>query len=155
MNRFAISNAVTALSGAVLAGVNFQAAAQTVLFDFENAVVHSPLPITLTANGLTAQFLATAQGFSIQRADTMGFTPAGFLGNCIYPNSVFGADLVIRFSESLSAFSILYAPQELGCDSSATMRVSAYNVTEISAGKFQFVDSKAMAAQRFYCVRMQ
>jgi hypothetical protein len=101
-------------------------AAQPVLFDFDNAPVHAPLPITLSAGGITAQFSATGQGFSIQPANTMGFTPAGFLGNCIYPDSVFAADLLVNFSTNLTDFSILYAPQELGCDSSATMRVTAY-----------------------------
>ena len=96
------------------------------LFDFENATVHSPLPLSLTVDGITAQFSATGQGFSIQPADTMGFTPAGFSGNCIYPSSVFQSDLHIDFSEILSQLSILYAPQELACDSSARMRVTAF-----------------------------
>ena len=101
-------------------------AAQTVLFDFDNAPQYSPLPIALTVGGITAQFSATGQGFSIQRADTMGFTPTGFAGNCIYPDSIYAADLLVGFSQTLTDFSILYAPQELACDSSATMRVTAY-----------------------------
>lgn len=101
-------------------------AAQPVLFDFDNAPAHTPLPITLSVGGITAHFSATGQGFSIQPANSMGFTPAGFSGNCIYPDSVFAADLLVSFSTNLTAFSILYAPQELGCDSSATMRVTAY-----------------------------
>jgi hypothetical protein len=105
--------------------ISFYVRAQT-LFDFENAPVHSPLPLSLTVNGITAQFSATGQGFSIQPATTMGFTPAGFSGNCIYPSSVFASDLDISFSESLSRLSILYAPQELACDSSARMRVTAF-----------------------------
>jgi hypothetical protein len=56
----------------------------------------------------------------------MGFTPAGFFGNCIYPNSINAADLLVSFSTTLTSFSIMYAPQELGCDDSATMRVTAY-----------------------------
>jgi hypothetical protein len=103
-----------------------RAGAQSVLFDFENANRYSPLPITLTAGGITAQFSATGQGFSIQAANTMGFTPAGFSGNCIYPGSIYAADLIVNFSAPLTDFSILYAPQELACDSSATMRVTAY-----------------------------
>jgi hypothetical protein len=102
------------------------ARAQTILFDFENAPVHTPLPIALTVGGITAQFSATGQGFSIQPANSMGFTPVGFSGNCIYPSSVFAADLHVSFSQLLTDFSILYAPQELACDSSATMRVTAY-----------------------------
>lgn len=104
----------------------FRAGAQTILFDFENANRYSSLPITLTAGGITAQFSATGQGFSIQAANTMGFTPAGFSGNCIYPGGVYAADLVVNFSAPLTDFSILYAPQELACDSSATLRVTAY-----------------------------
>jgi len=102
------------------------AGSQTILFDFENEPVHSPLPISLTVGGVTAQLSATGQGFSIQPANTMGFTPVGFSGNCIYPSSVFAADLIVDFSSPVSAFSILYAPQELACDSSATMRATAY-----------------------------
>ena len=103
-----------------------RAGAQSVLFDFENATVHSPLPISLTVSGITAQFSATGQGYSIQEANTIGFTPVGFSGLCIYPSSVFAADLLVSFSVALTDFSILYAPQELACDSSATMRVTAY-----------------------------
>ncbi len=103
-----------------------RAHAQTILFDFENAPVHTSVPISLTMGGVTAQFSATGQGFSIQPANSLGFTPVGFSGNCIYPNSVFAADLLVSFSVPLTDFSILYAPEEYACDSSATMRVTAY-----------------------------
>jgi hypothetical protein len=102
------------------------ASAQAVLFDFDNAQIHSPLPIDQTAGGITAHLSATGQGYSIQEANTMGFTPAGFAGNCIYPNSIELADLLIRFDQALTDFSIMYACQELGCDDAATMRVTAY-----------------------------
>lgn len=95
-------------------------------FDFDGAPIHTSLPIDLTVDGVTAHFSATGQGFSIQPANTMGFTPAGFGGLCLYPNSVFAADLHIGFSVSVTDFSILYAPQELGCDDSAILRVTAY-----------------------------
>jgi hypothetical protein len=114
---------------AILSGTALIAApawAQSVLFDFENAPLHSPLPVSLTVGGITAHFSATGQGFSFQQANTMGFTPAGFSGHCIYPSSVYAADLLIDFSEPLTDFSILYAPQELACDSSARMKVTAY-----------------------------
>lgn len=101
-------------------------AARAVLFDFDNAPIHTSLPIDLTVGGITAHFSATGQGFSIQRADAMGFTPLGFAGLCIYPNSVFPADLLVGFAQTLTDFSIMFAPQELGCDDSATMRVTAY-----------------------------
>ena len=110
----------------VLAGLATPAAGQAVLFDFDTAPPYSPLPINLTVGGITAQFSATGQGFSIQRADALGFTPVGFAGYCIYPSSVYAADLLIGFSQALTDFSILYAPEEYACDSSATMRVTAY-----------------------------
>jgi hypothetical protein len=118
-----------ALAKLIATGLTIQAThseAQNILFDFENAPGFSPLPINLTAGGITARFTATGQGFSIQPANSMGFTPAGFSGLCLYPNSVFASDLTIAFSQVLTAFSILYAPQELACDSSARMRVTAY-----------------------------
>src|SRR5947209_4044137 len=111
MGGYGIGRTVKNLGSAVFICASLQAAAQSIVFDFENATLHSPLPIELTVGGLTAQVSATGQGFSIQRADTMGFTPAGFSGNCIYPSSVFAADLIIRFSERLIGFSVLYAPQ--------------------------------------------
>jgi len=105
--------------------------AQSVLFDFNNATIHSPLPINLTAGGITAQFSGTGSGYSIQEAGVLGFTPLGFDGLCIYPNSVFAADLLISFDQTITDFSIMYAPQELGCDDSATMRVTAYMNTTL------------------------
>jgi len=114
---------VTLIAAGCLAAA---ACAQTVLFDFDTAPVHTSLPLNLTVGGLTAQFSATGQGFSIQPANTLGFTPAGFSGNCIYPNSIYAADLLVSFSQTITNFSILYAPEEYACDSSATMRVTAY-----------------------------
>jgi hypothetical protein len=105
---------------------NFGLDPQGRVFDFDNAPVHTSLPIDLTVGGLAAHFSATASGFSIQQANAMGFTPAGFAGLCVYPNSVFPADLVVDFSAPLTSFSILYSPQELGCDDSATMRATGF-----------------------------
>jgi hypothetical protein len=102
------------------------ASAQSVTFDFDNAPLHATLPIDLTVGGLSAHFSATGQGFSIQTADVLGFTPPGFSGYCVYPNSVFAADLLIAFSRPVVDFSILYSPEEYGCDDSATMRVTGY-----------------------------
>ena len=103
-----------------------QAQAQPVLFDIDNAPLFSALPLDLTVDGITAHLSATSQGFSIQLANALGFTPAGFGGNCVYPSSVYAADLLISFSAPMTGFSILYAPEEYACDSSATMRVTAY-----------------------------
>lgn len=100
--------------------------AQVVLFDFDNAPLHSGLPISQTVSGITAQFTATGDGYSIQDANVLGFTPQGFSGRVIYPNSINLADLLIKFDSKLTDFSIMYACQELGCDDAATMRVTAY-----------------------------
>jgi hypothetical protein len=100
--------------------------ALAVLFDFDSAPIHAPFPLDLTVDGITAHFSGTGQGYSIQSADVMGFTPAGFAGLCIYPSSVFAADLLVSFSTPLTDFSILFSPQELGCDDSATIRVTAF-----------------------------
>lgn len=105
---------------------NFSAGAGALLFDFNSGPLHTSFPIDLTVAGLTAHFSATGGGYSIQRADTMGFAPWGFDGYCVYPNSVFAADLLVSFSQPITDFSILYSPQELGCDDTATMRVTAY-----------------------------
>jgi hypothetical protein len=111
----------------VLTGLlTVRAEAQSILFDFDSLAAHSGLPAAYTVGGITASFTATGQGFSIQPANTLGFTPVGFAGNCIYPNSINAADLHVGFSPPLTDFSILYAPHELACDSSATLRVTAY-----------------------------
>ncbi|MBL8763460.1 MAG: hypothetical protein JNM07_04240 [Phycisphaerae bacterium] len=95
-------------------------------FTFDDAPPYTSLPVSLAFDGLAAHLSATGSGFSIQHADALGFTPAGFGGLCVYPNSVFPADLIADFSEPLTFFSIMYAPQELGCDDSARMRVTVY-----------------------------
>jgi hypothetical protein len=100
--------------------------AQAVLFDFDSAPVHTPLPINQTVGGITAHFSATGQGFSIQDYFGNNFVPIGFSGLFISPNSINASDLLIRFDQTLTNFSILYTPEEYGCDSSATMRVTAY-----------------------------
>ncbi len=99
---------------------------QSVMFDFNNATDHAPFPIDINNGGISAHFSATGEGFSIQQANVMGLTPAGFDGLIIYPSSVFAADLLISFNQSLSDFSIMYSPQELGFDDSATMRVTTF-----------------------------
>ncbi len=118
-----------------LVGCAATAQAQTVvLFDFDNAPIHTSLPVNVSAGGVTAFLSATGSGFSIQPANTMGFTPAGFGGLCIYPNSVFAADLLVSFSQVITGFSIMFAPQELGCDDTATMKVTAFmNAAEVGS----------------------
>ena len=88
--------------------------AQSILFDFDNAPLHSPLPVNLTVGGVTAHFSGNPSyyNYSIQRADALGFTPAGFAGYCLCPSTVFPCDLLISFDHTLSAISIMYAPEE-------------------------------------------
>ncbi len=100
--------------------------AQDILFDFDNAPLYTSLPIYQTAGGITAHLSATGSGYSIQNANVLGFTPQGFSGRIIYPNSIYGADLLIHFDHTLTDFSIMCCTQELGCDDAATVRVTAY-----------------------------
>jgi hypothetical protein len=99
---------------------------QDILFDFDNAPLYTSLPIYQTSGGITAHLSATGQGYSIQNANVLGFTPPGFSGHILYPNSISISDIRIHFDHSLTDFSIMYACQELGCDDAATMRVTAY-----------------------------
>jgi hypothetical protein len=123
-SRNALIVAVAAASGLWIAA---PARAQSaVLFDFENAPVYSPFPINVAAGGIIAHLSGTGAGYSIQSTTTAPVVPAGFSGHFIYPSSVFGADLLVSFSVPLRSFSILYATQELSCDDSATVRVTAY-----------------------------
>jgi len=101
----------------------FDSAPNAVTFDFDSGPQYSSLPLDLTVNGVTAHFTG---GYSIQQVGTVGISPAGFSGLCLFPSSVFQSDLGIGFSETMTDFSILYAVDELGCDTSARMRVTAY-----------------------------
>ena len=121
MSRALVPASVLLVASALAA----RAPAQQVLFDFNNAPLHTSLPLDVVSGGITAHLSATGQGYSIQDSTAPVF-PLGFSGSDIYPNSIFAADLLIGFDHTLSAFSILYAPDELGCDDSCTMRVSAY-----------------------------
>jgi len=115
----------SALALCAAVAIGSASGAQSVLFDFNNAPLHTSLPIDLTVGGISAHFSATGQGFSIQDMSAP-VAPLGFSGRFIYPNSVYQADLLIGFMPPVSAFSIQFAPQELACDDSATMRVTAY-----------------------------
>jgi hypothetical protein len=104
------------------------AQAQNVTFDFDNAPQYSPLPLDLTAGGITGHFSSGSPfyNYSIQRADVLGFTPPGFAGLCIYPSTVFASDLLVSFDTQLTSASILYSPEEYATDSSPIMRMTAY-----------------------------
>ena len=122
-HRAAAASATVVLSAALMLAPTSSFAER---FDFDSAPIHTSLPISLTVGTVTAHFTASGSGFSIQPANTMGFTPSGFGGLCIYPNSVFAADLTITFDQVLSDITMMYAPQELACDSSAIMRITAW-----------------------------
>ncbi len=114
---------------AVALGFGFaETKAQSVLFDFDNAPLHTSLPVDLTVGGITAHFSGNPgyYNYSIQRADALGFTPPGFSGYCIYPNTIYPCDLLISFNRQLTAASILYSPEEYDTDSSCRMRITAY-----------------------------
>jgi hypothetical protein len=112
------------LAGSIAVG----AAAQSVLFDFENASANHQVPFSLTAGGITASFSKTGLGgFYVDLPqNAIGVIPVGFSGLCLNPTSIYAADLNAAFSVTLTDFSILYATQELACDQSATMQVTAY-----------------------------
>ena len=139
-----------------------QTQAQSVLFDFENAQVGSSLPQNLTVSGLTASFSANGLGgyYIQQPQNTILYTPVGFSGNGLIPTSIYAADLHVGFSQTLTNFSILYAPQELACDSSARLRVTAYMdgalvgtaTTNAAAGTWPSQTLKFSAAQGFNSV---
>ena len=102
------------------------AEAMSVLFDFDGGPLGGSTPLGQSAGGVNALFSGAGVGYSIQRADALGFTPAGMSGYVLYPNSVFQSDLSIAFDHSLTDISLLYAPEEYATDSSATIRLTAY-----------------------------
>jgi len=114
----------------LVAALGLRTTAQNVLFNFDNLPVYSPLPIFDVQGGIIAQLTATGAGYSIQSMTTATVVPVGFSGNFIFPSG--SGDLLVSFSQPLTAFSILYATQELACDDSATMRVTAFmNGTQV------------------------
>lgn len=112
---------------AAFVALGMPASGATVLYDFNSGPQHASLPLDLTVGGITAHFSATGQGFSIQdTVQSIGVLPAGFSGLGLVPNSVFPADLIVSFpNNTLTDFSIMFAPQDLNTDSSATLLVTA------------------------------
>jgi len=116
--------------------------AYAVLFDLESIPIHTPLPTSQAVDGLVAVF---SGGYSIQDINSVILmTPTGFSGHGLSPNSVFKADLFVSFKDQatmnpalVDRASILVAPQELACDSSATMRITAYLGSTLVATKTQ------------------
>lgn len=112
---------------ATLAAMATQAMAQRVLFSFDELNPYRSLPVDSSVGGINAHLSATGQGFSIQLYGSVGLAPRGMGGNYIFPNSVYAADLLISYSVPLRYVSIMYAPEEYGCDTSARMRITAYD----------------------------
>lgn len=115
------------------------ASAQSTLFDFNNGPQYTGTPQDQVAGGIRAHFTATGSGYSIQNvAQVIGMLPTGFSGLGWSPNSVYGSDMMISFTDAvtgtplnLSRVSIMVAPQELACDSSSTMKITAYKGTHL------------------------
>ena len=126
---------------AVITALFIQAAqAQTVTFNFDNAPQSAPLPLYLTAGGITGYFSSGSPfyNYSIQRADVLGFTPQGFSGLCIFPSTIYQSDLLVSFDTQLTSASILYAPEEYATDSSCIMRMTAYlGTTYVGTNTYQ------------------
>jgi hypothetical protein len=124
----------------VIAAFSVSARAQTVTFDFDNATQHAPLPLDLTAGGITGHFSSSTAlyNYSIQAADVLGFTPEGFAGLCIFPSTIYQSDLLVSFDTQLTSASILYAPEEYATDSSCTMRMTAFlGMTYVGTNTYQ------------------
>ena len=96
------------------------------LFTFDNAPPYTPLPVNVSVAGITASLSGTGLSYSIQNVGATPVHPLGFSGNFVYPSGVFAADLLVGYSKVMTSFSIGYALNELGCDDSATVRVTAY-----------------------------
>ncbi len=122
-------------------GFLFGEARAAILFNFDNAPLHGSLPLDLTEGGVTAYFTSSPPGgYSIQEAYTLGFTPVGFSGYCLYPNGIDKCDLLISFSQPLTDISILYAPHELATDSSCTMLITANMGTTFVGSNTHVID---------------
>lgn len=135
------------LAAGALGALTSSVSAQSVLFDFNNGPQFTSTPLDQISGGVRAHFTATGSGYSIQNtAQVIGVLPTGFSGLGLCPNSVFGADLMVSFFDAstsnvlqLSSVSFMTAPQELACDTSSTIRLSAFH----GASLVGFVDATA------------
>jgi hypothetical protein len=128
-----------------LGGLALDALAQAVTFDFDNAPIRAPLPVTLVTGGITGQFSSSTPiyNYSIQAADVLGFTPVGFSGLCIYPSSVFKSDLLVSFDQPLIGASLMYAPEEYATDTSCTMRITGFlGATQVATNTYRIVSDQ-------------
>lgn len=112
---------------------------QSVLFDFNGGPQYEGTPLDQIVGGVRAHFDSIGTGYSIQDiAQVIGVLPAGFSGLGLSPDSVYPSDMTISFWDAssgnplyLNATSFMVAPQELACDTSSTMRISAYDGTTL------------------------
>ena len=102
------------------------ATTKVVNFNFDTTSAGTTAPFSVTKSKIRADFTGGMYGYSVQSASVLGFTPQGFSGNCLYPNTVYASDVGIAFSKPLTAITMKFSPEEYATDSSATMQVSAY-----------------------------
>lgn len=93
---------------------NFDLAPSSVLYDFDTGqplltATHFTTPFYQSSRGLTAQFLGTGQGFSVQSDATTQFHMPLFYGNYLYPNSVFTPGLDIQLSQPVTLITFTFA----------------------------------------------
>lgn len=106
---------------------NFNLISGSVFFDLDNGPVDASLPVDLAVDGLGAHFWATGpSNYRVLPATDGDFPLEGFYGLCIFPDTDTESDLEIDFDQPLGFFSIMYAPNEVGCDDTATMRLTAF-----------------------------
>ena len=93
----------------VIAWLQAGAQVQSVTFYFDNAPQYAPLPLYLTAGGITGYFSSGSPfyNYSIQRADVLGFTPEGFSGLRTLPSTIYESDRLVSFDAQLTSASIL------------------------------------------------
>jgi hypothetical protein len=118
--------AAAVLLALAAAASHAQTATTVVTFNFDTAAVGAPTPFTLKKGQVTAAFTGGLYGYSIQPANVLGFTPKGFAGNCLYPNTVYPSDVGITFNHAMTGIQMKFSPEEYATDSSATIQVSAY-----------------------------
>ncbi|HEU5397169.1 MAG TPA: hypothetical protein VFV81_08370 [Verrucomicrobiae bacterium] len=110
----------------------------TYSFSFDGASPGATTPLSLAPDIIpigsaypTAEFTVSGTSYSIQSANVLGFTPGGFSGYCLYPDSIYASDLRMVFDRPVLSVSLMYAPEEYACDSSCTMEIRAYSGTNL------------------------
>ena len=88
--------------------------AQSVLFDFDTAPAHSPLPIDLTVGGITAHFVRHRTGVLDPAGRHPGLHARRFRRQLHLPQQRVRGRPPDRLLETVTDFSILYAPRGTG-----------------------------------------